>query len=107
MFIHIGGDTIIRSHHLIAIFDLSIEQSSKISRHFIEFSIKHENIERIGEEEPKSLVITENKIYYSPISSTTLKKRSIENNTDLQVKQDFTSTDQSKGVVAIESEHLR
>lgn len=75
MFIHLGGDTIIRSNHLIAIFDLSIEQSSKISLQFIDYSIKHDRIEKIGDEEPKSLVVTDQKIYYSPISSATLKKR--------------------------------
>lgn len=75
MFIHLGGDLIIRSTNLIAIFDLSIEESSKISRNFIDFAVKHGKIEKIGEEESKSLVITEQKIFYSPISSTTLKKR--------------------------------
>jgi hypothetical protein len=32
-------------------------------------------VEVIGEEECKSLVITQSKVFYSPVSSTTLKKR--------------------------------
>lgn len=75
MFIHLGGEKIIRASELIAIFDLSIEKSSKISKQFISHAVKEKKIEVIGEEESKSLVVTQSKVYYSPISSTTLKKR--------------------------------
>lgn len=75
MFIHLGGEKIIRSAELIAIFDVSIGASSKISKGFISNAVKDKMTEIIGEEEPKSVVITFNKVYYSPISSTTLKKR--------------------------------
>ena len=36
---------------------------------------RRKDVEQIGEEERKSIVVTKNKIYYSPISSSTLKKR--------------------------------
>jgi extracellular matrix regulatory protein B len=75
MFIHLGGDKIIRASELIAIFDLSIEKSSKISKQFIHQANIDKRTEVIGEEECKSLVVTRGKVYYSPISSTTLKKR--------------------------------
>jgi hypothetical protein len=75
MFIHLGGDKIIRASELIAIFDLSIENSSKISKSFIQHAHKERNVEMIGEEGAKSLVVTKSKLYYSPISSSTLKKR--------------------------------
>lgn len=75
MFIHLGGEKIIRASELIAIFDISIEKSSKISKQFILQAIKDKKTEQIGEEDCKSLVVTKNKVYYSPISSTTLKKR--------------------------------
>jgi extracellular matrix regulatory protein B len=75
MFIHLGGEKIIRAVELIAIFDVSIEASSKISKSFIMNAVKEKNTEQIGEEEPKSVVVTIDKVYYSPISSTTLKKR--------------------------------
>lgn len=75
MFIHLGGEKIIRAAELIAIFDVSIEASSKISKSFITNAAKEKMTETIGEEEPKSVVVTLNKVYYSPISSTTLKKR--------------------------------
>lgn len=75
MFIHLGGEKIVRASELIAIFDISIESSSKISKQFISQADKDKKIEVIGEEDPKSLVVAEGKLYYSPISSTTLKKR--------------------------------
>lgn len=75
MYIHLGGDTMIRSNHLIAIFDLCMEQASVRSSNYIDDFINKENIKKIGKEKPKSLVITEGQIFYSPISSSTLKKR--------------------------------
>ncbi len=75
MFIHLGGDNMIRTTELVAIFDLSIEKSSTISKSYIQKAIELKKVEFIGEEEYKSLVVTFSKIYYSPISSTTLKKR--------------------------------
>jgi extracellular matrix regulatory protein B len=75
MFIHLGGEKIIRSSELIAIFDLSMGKSSKISKQYIAEAMKNKQIEIIGEEESKSLVLTQSKVYYSPISSMTLKKR--------------------------------
>lgn len=76
MYIHLGGEKIIRAAELIAIFDVTIEKSSKISAHFVETAIQEKRIEKIGDEPPKSIVITKDKLFYSPISSSTLKKRS-------------------------------
>lgn len=75
MYIHLGGEKIIRSSELIAIFDVSIEKSSKVSKQFVSQSLQQKRLERIGEEEAKSIVVTKNLVYYSPISSSTLKKR--------------------------------
>lgn len=75
MYVHLGGERIVRAGELVAIFDISIEQSSRISRQFTAYASKRKNVEVIGEEEPKSIVITTQKVYYSPISSSTLKKR--------------------------------
>ncbi|QMV42196.1 MULTISPECIES: extracellular matrix regulator RemB [Cohnella] len=75
MYIHLGGEKIIRTSQLVAIFDISIEQSSKLSRQFVVHAQKNKEVEMIGEEDPKSIVVTEHKVYYSPISTSTLKKR--------------------------------
>jgi hypothetical protein len=75
MYIHLGGEKIIRASELIAIFDISVEHSSKISKQFVNNASKEKNVVIIGEEEAKSIVVTQDKVYYSPISSSTLKKR--------------------------------
>ncbi|MEB3103243.1 extracellular matrix regulator RemB [Ferviditalea candida] len=75
MFIHLGGEKIIRTSELIAIFDISIDKNSKLIKPLSEQPSKNERIEVIGDEEPKSIVLTQNKTFYSPISSATLKKR--------------------------------
>ncbi len=75
MYLHLGGERVIRSNECIAIFDIAMEKSSKISKQFLSFAAAEKKIEKIGEERSKSLVVTKDKIYYSPISSTTLKKR--------------------------------
>ncbi len=75
MYIHIGADRMIRAAELIAIFDVNIEQSSKISSEYMEHAREQGRVVQVGEEEVKSIVVTQDQIYYSPISSTTLKKR--------------------------------
>lgn len=75
MFIHLGGEKIVRASELIGIFDLSIEKASKITKQFTSHAAKSKRVEYIGEEECKSLVVTVDKVYFSPISSATLKKR--------------------------------
>lgn len=76
MYIHLGGEKVILSSELVAIFDISIEKSSKLSKQFVSHALKEKKVMRIGEEEPKSIVVTKNTVYYSPISSATLKKKS-------------------------------
>ncbi len=76
MYIHLGGEKVIRSRELIAIFDIGSEKPSKEPRTYLLNSEQTLTVERIGDEEPKSLVVTDSKLYYSPISSSTLKKRS-------------------------------
>ena len=75
MYIHLGGEKIIRTSQLIAIFDVSIEQSSKISKNFVTQAHQNRKVETIGEEDPKSIVVADDRVYYSPISTSTLKKR--------------------------------
>ncbi|WP_240376333.1 extracellular matrix regulator RemB [Bacillus piscicola] len=74
MFIHLGGDTVIRSKDVVAILDQDTHDSSSITREFLSCQ-EQENIETISEELTKSIIITVDKIYLSPISSLTLKRR--------------------------------
>jgi len=75
MYIHLGGEKVIRYSELIAIFDIAVDEHSKITKHFLSRIEENRQLERVSEEEPKSLVVTDHKVYYSPISAATLKKR--------------------------------
>ncbi|MGE4283115.1 MAG: extracellular matrix regulator RemB [Clostridia bacterium] len=79
MFLHLGGDVVVRLKNVIAIMDLETTTISKISKEFLTIAEEEGFIENISEDLPKSFIITEvdkkSKIYLSPISSVTLYKR--------------------------------
>ncbi|SFE63717.1 extracellular matrix regulator RemB [Alteribacillus iranensis] len=76
MFIHLGGETVIRSKDVVTILDQDSHNSSSITREFLS-SQENSDIIKISEEQTKSVVVTvDKKIYLSPISSLTLKRRS-------------------------------
>ncbi|WP_209125228.1 extracellular matrix regulator RemB [Alkalihalobacillus sp. BA299] len=75
MFIHLGGDTVIRSKDVVAILNSDMKESSGITKEFINAHYKANYVIQISEEITKSIVITKEKVYYSPISSVTLKRR--------------------------------
>jgi hypothetical protein len=75
MYVHIGGEMVVRSEEIIAIFDISVGPTSKVSQQFILHAEQNNHLYAISDEEPKSLVVVKNKVYYSPVSSSTLKRR--------------------------------
>lgn len=76
MYLHLGGTTIIPKRDIIAILD-SKTNKSQATREFIQIAEDEDFIIPItSKEKIKSFVITSNKIYMSPISCVTLKKRS-------------------------------
>jgi hypothetical protein len=75
MYIHIGSDQIIRAADLIGIFDMSLKETSKLIRHYLQYEEKKNRVIVIGDEESKSFVVTRTKLYFSPISTKTLQKR--------------------------------
>lgn len=77
MFVHLGGDTIIRSKDVIAILDHQAKETSEITEGFLQFYEQEKGVEQISKDITKSIVITASKIYFSPISSTTLKRRTL------------------------------
>ncbi|MFD2170649.1 extracellular matrix regulator RemB [Tumebacillus lipolyticus] len=75
MFIHLGGDVMVQSKDVIAIFDLKMKYSSDSTKEFLNVADEEGFVVTIDENESKSFVVTTKKVYYSPISSLTLKKR--------------------------------
>ncbi|MFG6118654.1 MULTISPECIES: extracellular matrix regulator RemB [Thalassobacillus] len=75
MFIHIGDDQVIRSKDVVAIIDHNLISSSSIIEEMIYNQRKEKNVEEMQTQEAKAIVITEDRIYFSPLSVMTLKKR--------------------------------
>ncbi|AVX19223.1 MULTISPECIES: extracellular matrix regulator RemB [Carboxydocella] len=79
MFLHLGNDVVIPLKEVIAIIDLHKDEKklSEINQEFLQVAEEEGFIELVGEENKiKSFIITNKKIYLSPISSATLRKRS-------------------------------
>ncbi len=75
VFIHLGGNRMIRIREVIAIIGVGAERTRSAEAPLIEAAMKEGRMERISPEEIKSYIITDDKVYASPISSVTLKKR--------------------------------
>lgn len=77
MFIHLGGDVVVPKEEVIAILNTQLMKKTEVNREFMEIAENEGFISSISEKaNAKSLIITSKKIYLSPISSGTLKKRS-------------------------------
>ena len=78
MFIHIGGDTVVRAKDVISILDINhVDRNTKKRYYLLDQGENEQYVESIAIDDVKSIVITTNRVYYSPISSMTLKKRAI------------------------------
>ncbi len=79
MFLHLGENVVVPIKDIIGIFDLQTTMYGSDTSAFLRMAEEDGFIERISKEKPKSFVIAEvnkmSKIYLSPISSSTLTKR--------------------------------
>jgi hypothetical protein len=74
MFVHLGGDTLVSTKKIVVI--LNYEDNGKVNIHeFIKKIQGKRNIKKLEGDNHKSIVVTDDTIYLSPISSMTLKKR--------------------------------
>ncbi|MFD2443700.1 extracellular matrix regulator RemB [Bacillus sp. CGMCC 1.16607] len=76
MYIHIGEEVLVKTKDIIAILDKESAHSSEFITEFLQKNDKH--TENLSKNHFKSLVITSEKIYFSPLASSTLKKRSMQ-----------------------------
>lgn len=78
MYLHLGGDVLIKKDEIVAIIDLDMKKLSQINHVFLDKMKNHKkNIKYISETgREKTLIVTMNELFFSPISSITLFKRS-------------------------------
>ena len=79
MYIHLGEETTVRGSEIIGIFDIENTSISKHTKEFFTKAEKNKWVEYVNFEMPKSFVVCESggedKVYISPISAATLRKR--------------------------------
>ncbi|MBO4926684.1 MAG: DUF370 domain-containing protein [Clostridiales bacterium] len=79
MFVHIGGEYTILIDTIISLINLeTVQASSSDMNSFLKQKEEENILEYVSEEIPRSLVLTDDRTYVSPISVQTLRKR-IEN----------------------------
>lgn len=77
MFLHLGGDILIKQDKIIAILDLETAIKNSTFEKFLINIKENQRVRFISEQgKEKSLIITSQENYLSPISSMTLLKRS-------------------------------
>lgn len=79
MFLHLGENIVVPVKDIIGIFDMETATYSSDTIQFLRMAEEDGFVERITKEKPKSFIIAEinkkSKIFLSPISSSTLGKR--------------------------------
>ncbi|MDE1418516.1 DUF370 domain-containing protein [Bacillus licheniformis] len=71
MYIHLGDDFVVSTREIVAIFDYKAKTSPIVE----EFLSKQKQRIVSSNSTPKSIVVTLQSIYFSPLASGTLKKR--------------------------------
>lgn len=79
MYLHLGADEVVKKSEIIGIFDIENTSVSKDTRDFLSKISKNSEVVYVNQEMPKSFVVCKengkNKVFISPISVATLKKR--------------------------------
>lgn len=79
LYLHLGQETMIKTQDIIGIFDIENTSVSKFTKEFLSSSTKHQQIQNVSYEMPKSFIICRNNaktiVYISQISAQTLLKR--------------------------------
>jgi regulator of extracellular matrix RemA (YlzA/DUF370 family) len=75
MFIHLGNDILIPAQSLIAIINIKDPWAEDIQDVLDLAEMEHKLVNVSAQEKKKALVICDDRVYFSPISSQTLLKR--------------------------------
>lgn len=75
MFLHLGEDTVVNSKEIIGIFDMDTSTVNKATRDFLSLAEKNKKVVYVNYDLPKSFVVTNDKVFVSPVATSTLLKR--------------------------------
>ncbi|WP_210367581.1 extracellular matrix/biofilm biosynthesis regulator RemA family protein [Bacillus sp. REN3] len=75
MYLHVGEEVLVRTRDIIAILDIDSAKSSPFMEEFI--GRQQKKAVHLAKGAAKSIVVTGDLVYFSPLASGTLKKRSM------------------------------
>lgn len=75
MFIHLGAQLSISDRDIIAIVSIGTVDKSKLNTEFLDFQKNLGKVRSVDMSKPKSVVITSDTVYLSPVSVSTLRRR--------------------------------
>ena len=75
MYLHIGEDTLITDKEIIGIFDMDTSTVNKATRDYLKKAETDKRVIYVNYDLPKCFVVTDDKVYVSPINTGTLNKR--------------------------------
>ena len=77
MYLHLGGDVVVRSSDIIGIFDI---ENTSVTKEYLGEQEKRHRVITVSPELPKSFIVCRERdgitVYISQISCSTLRKRS-------------------------------
>ena len=76
MFIHLGEDTVINDKEIIGVFDIDTSTVNKATRDYLSKAEKDKRVIYVNYDLPKSFIVCDDKVYISPINTSTINKRS-------------------------------
>ncbi len=83
MYLHLGGDKVVKTKDIIGIFDMDTSTVSKNTREYLKKSEKSGDVVTVSYDLPKSFIVVQERkskkktVYISQISSQTLNKRNV------------------------------
>ncbi|NLA71304.1 MAG: DUF370 domain-containing protein [Clostridiaceae bacterium] len=75
MYIHIGADVSIPAHWIVGIFDLDRVTSASDTVAFLKRAEDENMLDWMTPDVPRSLIVTVDRIFLSPVSTATLRSR--------------------------------
>lgn len=75
MYVHIGGDVVLRVEEIVAILDARLLRASETNQQFLQQAATQGRLRGYGLAGARSVVVTTRGVYPSPVSPATLGRR--------------------------------
>ena len=76
MYVHIGGESCIPDTCIVGIFDLDATTATgSVTRDFLSREEERGRLEAVSPEIPRTFVLTTDRVYLTPVSSVTIRRR--------------------------------